>query len=436
VCSIGSCLFGRSVGIAAGVLAAACPFAFKTQVPLMTDGLAALLTLAGVRLLVGAVDRPTIQPFAWAGLIFGLGYLARPPVLLLFLAATVAMVLASTDRRSLTRPLVALFGGLALIVVPMSLFSLVTRGTPIYLGKSYLYAVTADEAVIQRSELQAVPTPAEFITTNAGYIVQSILTLAMTYARWLFLDPEWLLPLLPGWPLALLAFWRRQYPRVVWIPLSVAAVNYVFYSLTWASWQDRFMLPTLFLLLPFGVDGLFRALRLLFGRLSGTAGPSLSRWRLDMLVGWLAIAAITIFWFPQFQAQYRGYFVYFDRPTGTRVDAGIRWTGPPRWVNDGDFQEIVEWATTRTEPDAVLASPQPWPLALFSRRPVVLIPQNLSDAELHRFIVQYHVTYVLADGRDRSRRSYREYLDGLDDQGVQRTKLGAVTAFDTRPLWR
>lgn len=435
VCSIGIRLFGPTVGIAAGILAAASPIAFKIQVPLMTEALATALILAGVRVLVGAVDRPTVRAFALAGVVFGLGYLARPPVLAVFFVATAATVLAATERRRLVRPLGALLAGLALLVVPMSLFSLVTRGRLVYSGKTYLYAVTSDRAVMDDGFVDPVPTPVEFITANLDFIARSSADLAAAYATWLFLDAEWLLLLLPAWPFALAALLRGQYPRAAWIALAAAAANYVFYVFTWASWQDRFMLPTLFLLLPFAVDGLFRGLRLGLRVLPSIIRASKAGRLAPTMVGGLVVALIALSWFPKFTEQYRGRFWYFDRATGTRTDAGLRWTGPPRWVGDNELEDVVAWIDARTGPDAVLAHGQPWPYSFLTRRPSVMLPINLSKERLRDLAIEYRVSYMLIDGRDRWRRGYRDHLEELADEGVRPTRLGPLIAFDTRALW-
>ena len=155
----------------------------------------------------------------------------------------------------------------------------------------------------------------------------------------------------------------------------------------------------------------------------------------NILAG-LLVGLVVLAWLPEFVKQYRGQFEYFGRQTRTRTDAGIEWTGPPRWVNDDDFKRVLAWAETSTGPDDILAAGQPWPLGLFSRRPALMATINLDETSIRRFIVEYRISQFLVDGRDPQRRRYREYLDELEDEGVQATKLGAVTAYDVRALWR
>jgi hypothetical protein len=443
VCSIGMRLFGRAVGVAAGVLAATNPLAFWVQVPLMTEALATLLTLAGVRLLLDAPERPTglghgpVVRFGLAGLLFGLGYLARPPVLAVFAVAAMAVLLVARDRRRLAGPLAALAAGALLVLVPTTLYSLLTRGRLVYSGKTYLYAVKSDHDVIEEGFIRPIPTPAEFLAENWDHVARTILDLFGMYARWLFLEWDWLLPLLPAWPFALAALLRGRYPRGAWVALAAAGANYVFYALTWASWQDRFMLPTLLLLLPFGVDGLFRGLRLLAGLLPERgAGPARARPLLAPVVGGLLVGGIALSWLPELIQQYRGAFTYFDRQSGTRVSDGVRWTGPPRWVNGSEVEDAADWLERRTGPDEVIAAGQPWPYAFLTRRPAVGLPDALTEERMRDFLVEYRVSYLIFDPRERYRRQYREYLDRLEGEGVRATRVGPLLAYDARALWR
>src|SRR4051812_48330998 len=80
VYSPGASLFGRTVGIAAGLLAAASPIGLAKQVQIQSDALSTALTLGAIRLVLLAASRETRGPALLAGLLFGLGYLARPPV--------------------------------------------------------------------------------------------------------------------------------------------------------------------------------------------------------------------------------------------------------------------------------------------------------------------------------------------------------------------
>ncbi|MCC6178053.1 MAG: glycosyltransferase family 39 protein [Chloroflexi bacterium] len=436
VCVIGTRLFGRSAGLAAGLLAAASPIALEQQVPLLTDALATALTLGAVYLLAGAVDRPRPGPFALAGLVFGLGYLTRPPVLVVMAAVILALVLSSWGRRCLVRPLAALLGGAAAVCLPITLYSLLALGRLSYSGKGYLLAVVSDMDVMERGFAAPVPSPFAFISSHLDVVITSILNLAALYARWLFLEREWMLPLAVAWPFVGLALVRREYPRGVWVVLAAATANYLFYVVSWAIWQDRYMLTTLFLLLPFATDGVLRGAHLFAATLGARGLSTRLAERLPALILGIVVAVTAVLWSPTFVGQYQGHFRYGERPSGTRLTDGLRWTGPPRWVNDGSLDDVIEWARADTSPDAVLAHGQPWPYAFFTRHPAVLLPYALDDDHLRRFLVEYRVSYLLLDPSDRNRRGYRDQLEALEADGVRREKVGDLSVYDTRVLWR
>ena len=431
VCSIGMRLFGRTVGIAAGVLAAASPVGLAQQVQIQSDALSTALTLAAIRLLIVAADREALRPALLAGMLFGLGYLARPPVVVVAGALVLALPLLAPSWPLARRLMLGLVGGLALVMAPVTAFSLLTRGRLSYSGKGYLYGVVSDADIMENGYAAAPLSPLAFIAADPGFVLGAIWTVTTLYLRSIFFEREWLAPLALGWPGAILALARGRYPWLATLVLVAAASNFVFYALTWSSWQDRFMLTTVFLLLPFAVDGLLRAIRFIWGRVSpvGNARGPL------VLLG-LAVVGVMVLWSPRFLEQYQGQFAYGERPVGTRTTDGLRWTGPPRWVNDGSLDEGIDWIREQTPPDAVLAHGYPWPYGFFTGRPTVLLPYRLSDDLLRRFLIEYRVSYVLYDPRDPQRREYADQLRDLSEAGVRAQRVRNLQVFDTRPLWQ
>jgi len=318
----------------------------------------------------------------------------------------------------------------------VTLFSVLTRGQLSYSGKGYLYGVVSDAEIMERGFAVAPLSPLAFITGDPGFVIGAIATVSTLYARSIFLEREWLAPLILGWPSAVLAQLGGRYPWMSRVVLVAAASNFVFYGLTWSSWQDRFMLTTVYLLLPFAVDGLLRLLRLSV-RHTGPLWLSPGVARRAPVVGLgLAVLAIVVVWSPRFIEQYQGRLLYGDRPVGTRVTDGLRWTGPPRWTNDGSLDEAIQWIQEQTDHATVLAHGQPWPYAFFTGRPVVLLPYRLSDDQLRRFLVGYRVSYVLHDPRDPQRREYADQLRDLRDGGVRWQRVENLTVYDTRALWQ
>jgi hypothetical protein len=342
----------------------------------------------------------------------------------------------ASDQGRRWRLSIALGIGMLLILVPATLYSLVTRGRLSYSGKGYLYGVVSDADVMENGYQAAPLSPLQFVTTRPGFVLHAILDVTTLYVRSLFLEREWLAPLAVGWPGALLALVRGLYPRSAWIVLTAAGVNLLFYSLTWSSWQDRFLLTTLFLLLPFAVDGTLRGIRGLIGWLPAHLVSCASVRRAEAVTTVALVVAVAALWLPRFILQARGEFRYGERVAGTRVDDGLRWTGPPRWVNDGSLDEEIDWIRASTGPDDVLAHGQPWPYTLFTGRPSVLLPYRLSDDRLRDFLIEYRVAYLLFDPRDPQRRDYHDQLRDLSGLGVRSTRVGALMVFDTRPMWQ
>jgi hypothetical protein len=436
VCSIGMGLFGRTVGIASGVLAAASPVGLAQQVHIQSDALATALTLGAIRLLIVAADRSTIRPALLAGLLFGVGYLARPPVVVIAVALVIALPLLAPSRAQARRLMLGLVGGMAVVGAPVTAFSLLTRGRLSYSGKGYLYGVVSDADIMENGYAATPLSPFEFITADPGFVLGAIWSVTTLYFRSIFFEREWLAPLAFGWPVAVLALVRGWYPWTANIVLVAAGSNFVFYALTWSSWQDRFMLTTVLLLLPFAVDGLLRALRFVWAQtLARWTSPELAVRAPVLLLG-LAVIAVMVAWSPRFLEQYQGQFRYGERPVGTRVTDGLRWTGPPRWTNDGSLDDGIEWIRSETTSDTVLAHGQPWPYGFFTGRPMVLLPYRLSDDLLRQFLIEYHVSYVLYDPRDPQRQEYADQLRDLSDDGVRAQRVRNLRVFDTRPLWQ
>jgi hypothetical protein len=322
-----------------------------------------------------------------------------------------------------------------IIGAPVTLWSLVTLGRLSYSGKGYLYGVVSDADIMENGFAATPLSPLQFIADDPGFVLGAIWTVTSLYSRSIFLEREWLAPLAVGWPAVVLALARRHYPWTAGLVLVAAAANFGFYALTWSSWQDRFMLTTVFLLLPFVVDGLLRTTQFVWTLTARRLGSSWLRQRGPIVLLTCYVGAVLALWAPRFADQYQGRFRYGERPVGTRVTDGMRWTGPPRWVNDGDLDEANRWIRRNTSADTILALGTPWPYTFFTGRPSVLLPYQLTDRDLRRFLVEYRVSYVLHDPSDPRRRRYAEQLRELAEDGVQSQRVKDLVVFDTRPLW-
>lgn len=436
VCAIGTYLFGRTTGTLAGLLAAASPAGLVHLLPPMTEAAAIFCLLLATWLLVANLDRPRPAPFALAGAALGLGYLARPTMAALAAALLLGIIAAAPRRRALLRPLVALCLIGAVFTLPITLYSLATRGRLAYSGQTFLYSVAHDIEVVRDRPVRPLPSPAEFVRSNLPEVGARIRTNLHDYAEVLFLDRwsgqvRWLFLLLPAWPAATLALVRGRYPPAAGAILLLAGANFLLHAFTWATWEMRYQLLTLLLLLPFAVDGLAR---LGLARIRFRLGQRVSLSGLQ-----LAVAAVALAWSPMLLGEYRGTFWDQTRPVGTRSDQGLTWTGPTAWVEDAELGPMLEWIAANTDGRDVLAAAQPWPFTFFTNRPATLLPANLDQSGLRSFLADYRVAYVLLDDRENgsaNRRRFESMLRRLSPESARVIPLGSYRVFDTRALWQ
>ena len=424
VAAVGRTLFRREVGILAALLAMMSPLVLERMIWPMTEALAISLSLGATYLAIRVAERPTARSLCAAGCLLGLAYLTRPTVAALIVALALAMVLTARDRSRLGWPLAAFAAGAALSVVPISIYSLVTRGSLSYSGQTYLYAVYKDPEVMEFGFNTPIPTPYAFVHDNPGLVIRTIGETFAAYGHLLFADWELMLPLALAWPGVAWTLFRFGYSRAAIVALTVAATNFVIYGLTWSTFQDRYLLLTMLILLPFAVDGLSR-IGLQRLRLPG---------RVPITLAHVVVGLTVVIWGQHLLREYRGEFRYGELPAGTRKDEGLVWTAPPRWLRDADLPRLVNWINTRTDRDQVVAHAQPWPFTFFTGRPAALLPVNLTPERLRELLVSYEIDFVLLDTRDRARRDYSDDLRDLEDAGVTRTTLGAYEIFDVRAL--
>ena len=440
VAAIAGRLFGTRVAVAAGLLGATSPVMLARLVPPLTEALALALALVAILLVLVGLDRPRVQPFVAAGVALGLGYLTRPTLAVLLPTLVLGVVIAARERRATIHQVGALVAGALLFILPISIYSLVTRGTLAYSGQTYLYAVFKDSDVLRNGYGRELPTPREFILANWDFVVVAIGENARDYAYLLFADRDWLWPLLFAVPLVGVGLVRGWYPRATVVVVLAALANFAVYAATWANYQERYQILTLLLMLPLlvrGIDGLIGgAAELVRWRAGGTPRAL----RVQSLIRGALLAAVvgsvSASWSGTLVEEYRGVFRYGDESTRARVDGGLRWTGPPRWVQDNDLAKVVDWVNAHTLPSDVLTHREPWPYTFFTRRPATLLPTRLTADRLRSFVTDYRVAYVLLDTRDRDRRAYADDLEALEADGVTATSVGSHEIYDTRPLWR
>jgi 4-amino-4-deoxy-L-arabinose transferase-like glycosyltransferase len=364
ICAIGRQLFGTRTGALAGLLTAASPVMLERTLTPMTEALATALVLLALWLIVRRFEAPTMAAFGLAGVALGLGYLTRPTVGGLTCLVVAGTVVASRNRRSLIGLLTALFIGLALFAAPITLYSLVTRGSPSYLGQDYLFAVYRDSDVMHDGYVSPITTASAFISANPAWVAAAVGRRTLGYLELVFLNPAWLLPFIVAWPVVVVAAVRGKYQRAAVPVLLVAAGNFAMHCLTWSNFADRYHLLTHILLLPFLVDGLQRV---------GLDRITILK-RFGLSAFNLAIVAVLVLWSSTWVRAYRGQYLDTEEIVGIRTDDGLRWTGPPDWVNDDDIPALAAWIRDRTHVSDVIASDRPWVFTFFTHRPSTLLP--------------------------------------------------------------
>lgn len=426
VCAIGGRLFGARTGLLAGLLAIASPVVLTYMLPPMSEALSIVLALLAVWLVVRGLERPLAWPFAAAGLALGLAYLTRQPTGILAAPLLVGTLLAAPCRRAWRRPLAAFVLGLALLVGPVTLWSLATRGSASYSGQTYLYAIEQESDVKENAFRGPILTPGQFVAANPTFVARAVADQLGQYSRMLFLKDEWLLLLLPAWPLAALALVRGRYRPACSVVLLVAATSFLAYAATWSTFKQRYQLLTLLLLLPFAVDGLARL---------GLARLALRRARwLSLLT--LAVLAIAVAWSATLRDEYQAAVRGPDPASRRDVVRGVLWTGLGDWIRDEDFPRLLTWLEANTPPDAVLAHPAPWPFTFYTGRPATLLPRRLDAGSLRAFLRDERVAYVLLTDADRRRLGYQGTLEALWPDGSRTVSVGSFRVYDTRALWR
>ncbi|MFN8521894.1 MAG: glycosyltransferase family 39 protein [Chloroflexota bacterium] len=414
-------LFGSTMAWLTAATLVASPVVFQRTVPPMSEALALALSCLALNLASRSAKDPSRKALAVAGMCLGLAYLTRPAALALAPAVMLADLVQPRANRERWPRVAWLATGLAVVLIPTTLYSLAARGTLSYSGQTYLYSVHKDADVLRNGFGSPIPPPLEFIRSNADFVVAAILDNGVDYARLLFLDADWLWPLIWTVPIAVTGLLKPPADRRVAYLLIPAAANFAAYAATWANFQERYQLPTLVWLVPLLLCG---TVRLIPFRVAAIP-----------LVPTLAMVGAVFWWSPALIREYRGQHQYGDEPVGRRTDRGLTWTGPPRWVQDSDLDRLLEWVRSRTQPGDSLAAAQPWPVTYFTSRPTALLPARLEPPVLERFITTYHLAYVVVDTRDRDRRDYVAPLQALASRGVTMLSVGNYRVFTTTALW-
>jgi len=405
-----------------GLLLALAPALVRTSLYPWSEPLALGLGL-GAMLAFARPDRSA--GFLSAGLLCGAAFLARPVSALLF--AVMAAFVAFTPGVSLAhklRRLVALCAGFALLAIVQVLIN-VANGAPLLTtAQSFLFRTLHFQQGMYFEYGQWWESSA-FGIVSAGPrgVALEIYRHLRDYSKALLFDSDWLFLYSPM--LALIA-WRgvrRRLSQPQFFLLTVALLTLGFHILTWSTKDiDRFMQWPFVLLLILAVGELDRFC---------AESNRIARFRHAARFLTPALALVMI-------ALYACSAVGIARESLQRRNDQWPMKGiySENWINP-DSAALHDWLREETEPDAALASTNPWALNFHSGRPAALLPFDMDRLTLERFIADFDIDYLIVNHAYPHPVYKRDagYESDLKALGVDRTiKIGSYEVFDVKFL--
>ena len=349
---LGVRLFGMREGLLAGAAAALAPNLFRAGIVALSDALG--LTLALATILIALGDRGAWKWLA-AGLLAGAAALTRYPY------AVVALALigwALTDRKS-RGGAVACAAGFALAVGPVMVWQWLCTGcSPCRMQTLHYYVRSFHEAM-----WNAGTTIDPFYALHhPGQVAVLCLRNTCFYASDLLIGPRGLCLL--GLGLIAWAVARRGSPatREQKLVLAIAALGFAIHALTWsvpAVKGSRFMLLSYCLLLPFGMAGLM------------WQAKRHTRWAAGIV---LALTGIVYGWGCVTASSFAG--------------------------TDFALPNHVARAITKSLPPGTnLASDNPWVVNYSTGAPTALLPRDLDEKALARYIRDLNIGRIVLLGK-------------------------------------
>jgi len=347
-------VFGWQVGAAGAALVALNPRSVIYGVEPLGDQLAFAVSVSA--LAWHAAHRA--RGARWSlgeGALAGLGQLARPTGLVLLVILLAGHLLGRRWRAAGW-----LMVGFLLVAAPYFYANWRQNGSPFYSVSAYDYAV-ADHQEGTWHGLDWLPTtPGQFVAQHPALVAELVWrktreNLAVVMAQ---LGPLLLLlPLLPlGW-------WRRERG----VTLSYACANLLLYCFSWAAvGAPRYLLSSYLLPLPF----LLEAARWPRWRRLHRIGPAL----LTLSVG-VTVVSFTAQNVAHYQ-QRSGAAQRRSPLTALRANAAA-------------------WVKRETNPDAVVATNNPWLVNYLTERPAVICPRFSHRAQVAPFLREHAVSSVV-----------------------------------------
>jgi 4-amino-4-deoxy-L-arabinose transferase-like glycosyltransferase len=347
-------VFGWQVGAPSAALVALNPWSVSYGVEPLSDQLA--FTVSVGALAWHAAHRAGNPRWALGeGALAGLGQLARPTGLVLLVTLLAGYLLGRRWRAAGW-----LMVGFLLVAAPYLYANWRQNGSPFYSVSAYDYAV-ADHREGTWYGLDWRPTtPGQFVAQHPALVAELMwrktrenLAVVMAPLGPLLL----LLPLLPmGW-------WRRERG----VMLGYACANLLLYCFSWAAvGAPRYLLPSYLLPLPF----LLEAARWPRWRRLYRIGPALLA---------LSVGVTVVSFTAQNMAHYQ------------RRSESAQRRSPLTALR----AEAAAWVRRETNPDAVVATNNPWLVNYLTERPAVICPRFSHRDQVAPFLREHAVRSVV-----------------------------------------
>lgn len=333
----------------------------------LSDMAALCLVLASVFLLVR-------YHLSWAGVCFsglaiGLATMCRQPVWLVavpiavFVAAQKSIPLA---RRAAYAVICLLLASLPSLAVGWVQQRSLPHEAVIY--QSFQFRVRMDwDAFITGWERPIAPSASAFLSDpgNQRFVISRVAEKFLQGLKVIF-APGSMFALAFSLPVLLWLLARKKLAGPQVLLLSMAALNYVFYSLVWAVPIDqRYYLVTLFLLIPLCVHAIFHVAR--HARVRG------AKWL--CFVGYAVLGAA--FLLPTHSTIKANSAVWRLHAQGVERNWGFK--RPPHAFENQDCESAMRWITENTGKNDVICSNCPFVISYFCNRPSVI--SGFSTAE-------------------------------------------------------
>jgi hypothetical protein len=307
---------------------------------------------------------------ALLGLLGGLAYLTRPSGLLLPLFFTLALLpplaaracslARSAPSIALPRVLPFLWGGFLLAWLPYGAALAMETGSPFTSILSYNFSIRhIYEGTLYGFERSFSP-PLAFVTARPAEIAALISEQTVVLLTALGRSLRFLLPLA-----LFLRFRDLRRHADLWL---LAVLNFGFHAVAWTVWgAGRYLLPTYLL-----VAALLLTAPLSRVEEAGTEDRPAKRWgfRLAATAAWLAAVAACLAGDVRLHREkalpYAG------------VKMGWAYRAAAKWLREG-----------KEDPEAVVASNQPWILNLLSEQPARIAPRFRDAPQARRFSARY-----------------------------------------------